>query len=51
MLPEAFTHTSTRHLCGIQIDEPTSVLHTISEGMGFRVFKRDVTKITMSVSG
>lgn len=48
-VPEVFRDTPVSCLAGIRVSQPREVLRSISEGDGFRVFKRYVRKINIRV--
>ncbi len=50
LLPEVFAGTPVTCLAGITVQEPDGVLQTISEGRGFRVFKRYVRKVHLRIA-
>ena len=49
MLPKAFENTPVTLLSGIQVREPEKVFTTISEGQGFKMFKRFITKNSIRI--
>jgi uncharacterized protein (DUF4213/DUF364 family) len=50
LAPEAFSGTPVTCLAGIRVQEPGTVLQSIAEGQGFRVFKRYVRKVHMRIA-
>ena len=49
MLTEVFRGTPVNLLSGIRVDQPDRVSQVIAEGMGFRAFKRYVTKVNLRI--